>query len=560
MKIAVAQLNYHIGNFEANFEKMRQAILEAVAQDSAIIIFSELSVCGYPPRDFLEFSDFIKRCDEVVQQLASLSKNIAIVTGSPSINDNILGKDLFNSAYFLAEGKVQQVVHKTLLPTYDVFDEYRYFEPNTDFNVVHYQGKKIALTVCEDLWNVGNDNPLYTVCPMDELIKQQPDFIINISASPFDYNHAEDRKRVLKANCDLYHLPVFYVNHVGAQTELIFDGGSLIMNADGTVCDELPYFEEAVEYFEIQNSNPDSYRHNIQKVSVNDNLPANNRTVNSKIGLIHDALVLGIKDYFRKLGFQKAILGLSGGIDSAVVICLAEKALGKENVWAVLMPSQFSSDHSVNDAVQLAENLGVKHDTIPIKNGFDTLLETLQPQFKDLPFGLAEENLQARIRGNILMALSNKFGYILLNTSNKSEAAVGYGTLYGDMCGGLAVIADIYKNEVYELARYINSGSEIIPENIITKAPSAELRPNQKDSDSLPDYDVLDQILFQYIEQRKGPKELIAMGFDAALVTRILKLVNTSEYKRYQTPPILRISSKAFGMGRRMPIEGKYLS
>jgi NAD+ synthase (glutamine-hydrolysing) len=553
MKIAVAQLNYHIGNFEANFEKMQRAVLEAIAEDSAVIIFSELSVCGYPPRDFLEFSDFIKRCDEVVHQLAALSNDIAIVVGSPSVNDNILGKDLFNSAYFLAEGKVQQVVHKTLLPTYDVFDEYRYFEPNTDFNVVHFKDKKIALTICEDLWNVGNDNPLYTVCPMDELVKQQPDFIINISASPFDYNHAEDRKRVLKANCDLYHLPIFYVNHVGAQTELIFDGGSLVMNADGTVCDELPYFEEAINYYKVHSSEL-----RVQNLQVS---PLGSRpSSHNKIGLIHDALVLGIKDYFRKLGFQKAILGLSGGIDSAIVICLAEKALGKENVWAVLMPSQFSSDHSVNDALQLAENLGVKHDIIPIKNGFEALLETLQPQFKDLPFGLAEENLQARIRGNILMALSNKFGYILLNTSNKSEAAVGYGTLYGDMCGGLAVIADIYKNEVYELARYINRDAEIIPENIIAKAPSAELRPNQKDSDSLPDYDILDQILFQYIEQRKGPKEIIAMGFDSALVSRILKLVNISEYKRHQAPPILRVSAKAFGMGRRMPIEGKYLS
>ncbi len=562
MKIAVAQLNYHIGNFEANYEKMHKAINDAKAQQVDIIIFSELSVCGYPPRDFLEFSDFIKRCDEVIKQLAALSENIAIVVGSPSVNDNVLGKDLFNSAYFLAEGKVQQVVHKTLLPTYDVFDEYRYFEPNTDFNVVYFKDKKIALTVCEDLWNVGNDNPLYTVCPMDELIKQQPDFIINISASPFDYNHAEDRKRVLKANCDLYHLPIFYVNHVGAQTELIFDGGSLVMNADGSVCDELPYFEEAIKYFEIQNLKFKilEVTENIKEGNDNPSPLTPRFPPHSKMSLIHDALVLGIKDYFRKLGFQKAILGLSGGIDSAIVVCLAEKALGKENVWAVLMPSQFSSDHSVNDAVLLAENLGVKYDIIPIKNSFDMLLETLQPQFQNLPFGLAEENLQARIRANILMALSNKFGYILLNTSNKSEAAVGYGTLYGDMCGGLAVIADVYKTEVYELARYINREQEIIPENIITKAPSAELRPNQKDSDSLPDYEILDQILFKYIEQRKGPKELVDMGFDAALVNRVLKLVNTNEYKRHQTPPILRVSPKAFGMGRRMPIEGKYLS
>jgi NAD+ synthase (glutamine-hydrolysing) len=554
MKIATAQLNYHIGNFESNYEKMQQAVAAAISEKADIIIFSELSVCGYPPRDFLEFTDFIKRCDEVVQQLAALSNNIAIVVGSPSVNDNILGKDLFNSAYFLAEGKVQQVVHKTLLPTYDVFDEYRYFEPNTEFNVVPYKGYNIALTVCEDLWNVGNENPLYTVCPMDELIQQQPDFIINISASPFDYNHAEDRKRVLKANCDLYHLPIFYVNHVGAQTELIFDGGSLIMNGDGSICDELPYFEEAIRYYEIQNS-----KFKIQKISKIPYTALNNET-HSKISLIHDALVLGIKDYFKKLGFQKAILGLSGGIDSAIVLCLAEKALGKENVWAVLLPSQFSTDHSVNDAITLANNLGVKHDIISIENTFDALLKTLQPQFNNLPFGLAEENLQARIRANILMALSNKFGYILLNTSNKSEAAVGYGTLYGDMCGGLAVIADVYKTEVYELAHYINREQEIIPNNIITKAPSAELRPNQKDSDSLPDYDILDKILFQYIEQRKGPKELVAMGFEEALVKRILKLVNTNEYKRFQTPPILRISIKAFGMGRRMPIEGKYLS
>jgi NAD+ synthase (glutamine-hydrolysing) len=554
MKIATAQLNYHIGNFESNYEKMQQAVAAAISEKANIIIFSELSVCGYPPRDFLEFTDFIKRCNEVVQQLAVLSNNIAIVVGSPSVNDNILGKDLFNSAYFLAEGKIHQVIHKTLLPTYDVFDEYRYFEPNTEFNVVDYKGYKIALTVCEDLWNVGNDNPLYTVCPMDELIQKQPDFIINISASPFDYNHAEDRKRVLKANCDLYHLPIFYVNHVGAQTELIFDGGSLIMNGDGSICDELPYFEEAIRYYEIQNS-----KFKIQKVSRTPYITSFNN-IHSKISLIHDALVLGIKDYFKKLGFQKAILGLSGGIDSAIVLCLAEKALGKENVWAVLLPSQFSSDHSVNDAIALANNLEVKHDIISIENTFDTLLKTLQPQFNNLPFSLAEENLQARIRANILMALSNKFGYILLNTSNKSEAAVGYGTLYGDMCGGLAVIADVYKTEVYELAHYINREEEIIPVNIITKAPSAELRPNQKDSDSLPDYDILDQILFQYIEQRKGPKELVAMGFEEALVKRILKLVNMNEYKRFQTPPILRVSTKAFGMGRRMPIEGKYLN
>jgi NAD+ synthase (glutamine-hydrolysing) len=546
MRIAVSQLNYHIGNFEANYEKMSAAVVDAKKQNADLIIFSELAVCGYPPRDFLEFPDFINRCNKVIEQLAALSNDIAIVVGAPSVNPNVEGKDLFNSALFLVEGKVQHITHKALLPTYDVFDEYRYFEPNRSFHPVSYKGKKIALTVCEDLWNVGNENPLYTVCPMDELIKEKPDFIINISASPFDYNHADDRIKVLKANCEKYHLPIFYVNHVGAQTELIFDGGSLIMTGDGNVFDELPYFEECLKVYELDNLFQEA-KDERQKTE-------------DKIQLIHDALVLGIKDYFRKLGFSKAILGLSGGIDSAVVLCLAEKALGKESVLSVLMPSEFSSSHSVDDSLALAKNLDVSHKIISIHKPFEATLEILKEHFKNKPFDLAEENLQARIRANILMAISNKFGHILLNTSNKSEAAVGYGTLYGDMCGGLSVIGDVYKTDVYKLARFINREKEIIPNNIITKPPSAELRPNQKDSDSLPEYDILDPVLFEYIEKRTGPKELVAMGYDKTLVDRILKLVNTSEYKRHQTPPILRVSPKAFGIGRRMPIVGKYLS
>jgi NAD+ synthase (glutamine-hydrolysing) len=549
MRITVSQLNYHIGNFESNYEKMAVAVAEAKSQKADIIIFSELAVCGYPPRDFLEFPDFISRCNKVIEQLAALSNDIAIVAGAPSVNPKIEGKDLFNSAYFLADGKVQNVIHKALLPTYDVFDEYRYFEPNHEFHPVTFKGKRIALTVCEDLWNVGNENPLYTTCPMDELIHENPDFIINISASPFDYNHATDRIKVLKANCERYHFPIFYVNHVGAQTELIFDGGSLIMTADGNVFDELQYFEEQLKVYELS-----ALTSNIQHPASENTQPKN------KTQLIHDALVLGIKDYFSKLGFTKAILGLSGGIDSAVVLCLAEKALGKENVLPVLMPSEFSSEHSVDDSLALVKNLGVQHKIISIKNSYNATLDVLQEHFENLPFNVAEENLQARIRANILMALSNKFGHILLNTSNKSEAAVGYGTLYGDMCGGLSVIGDVYKTEVYQLAHYINRNEEIIPNNIITKPPSAELRPNQKDSDSLPEYDVLDPVLFEYIEKRTGPKELLAMGYNKALVDRVLKLVNTNEYKRHQTPPILRVSPKAFGMGRRMPIVGKYLA
>jgi NAD+ synthase (glutamine-hydrolysing) len=548
MKIALAQLNYHIGNFEGNFAKIEKSITEAKREKADLVIFSELAICGYPPRDFLEFDDFIRRCDATVQKVAELTHNIAVIIGAPSKNPQVDGKKLFNSAFFLSEGKVNDVIHKALLPTYDIFDEYRYFEPAKEFHTIEYKGKRIALTICEDLWNAGNENPLYTSCPMDELIKEEPDFIVNVSASPFDYRQAEARISVLKANTERYHLPIFYVNHVGVQTEVIFEGGSLVLNGNGAVYDEMPYFEERVDYYDlnavVQSAKTDSE----DKVQLKD-----------KISLIHDALVLGVQDYFKKLGFKKAILGLSGGIDSAVVLTLAVRALGAKNVMAVLMPSQFSTDHSVSDSKELAKNLNVPNCTIPIKAVYDSFLNELNPHFEEKPFDLAEENIQARIRGVYLMALSNKHGYILLNTSNKSEAAVGYGTLYGDMCGGLSVIGDVYKTETYELAGFINLNGEVIPQNIIDKPPSAELRPNQKDSDSLPDYEILDSILFQYIEKRKGPREIIAMGFDEALVRKTLRLVNMNEYKRYQTPPMLRVSTKAFGMGRRMPIVGKYL-
>ncbi|MDZ4846848.1 MAG: NAD+ synthase [Chitinophagales bacterium] len=549
MKIAVAQNNYHIGNFESNFKKIQDSIQCARSGKCDLVIFSELSVCGYPPRDFLEFSDFINRCDEVIQKIADEAKDIAVIVGSPSRNPRLEGKDLFNSAYFIENGKVEKVIHKALLPTYDIFDEYRYFEPNRNFHVVQFRDKKIALSVCEDIWNVGNENPLYTICPVDELMREQPDFIVNISASPFDYEQTEKRLRVLRANVARYKLPLFYVNHVGAQTDLIFDGGSIVMNAAGKVYDELPYFEETYREYDLNDLTASAKSQKEDKAII---LP--------KIQKIHDALVLGIKDYFGKLGFQKAILGLSGGIDSAVVLVLAARALGKENVLPVLMPSEFSSEHSISDSVELAKRLGVMHEILPIKKVYDASLEALKPVFEGTPFNIAEENLQARIRANFLMACTNKHKYILLNTSNKSEAAVGYGTLYGDMCGGLSVIGDVYKTEVYELAHYINKDAELIPNNIITKAPSAELRPNQKDSDSLPEYPILDKLLYQYIEKRQGPKELVQMGFNKSLVDRVLRMVNINEFKRHQTPPILRVSPKAFGMGRRMPIVGKYLS
>lgn len=541
MKIALAQLNIHVGNFEQNKAKIIAAIGQAEAQGAEIVLFSELSVCGYPSRDFLEFDHYIQLCESSVLEIAAHTKNIAAVVGAPARNPVKEGKDLYNAAYFLYDGKIQQVIHKTLLPTYDVFDEYRYFEPNKEFKTVQFKGQKIAVTVCEDIWNVGNDNPLYTVCPLDELRNEQPDFILNLSASPFNYKQHEERAKVIQANCQRYGIPMVYVNQIGAQTELIFDGGSIVADAQGNVVKRLPFFEEAFDIIDTKD---------LVKEAV---------AVSSEIERIHDALVLGIKDYFAKLGFTKAVLGLSGGVDSALVLYLAVQALGKENVLSVLLPSHFSSSHSVDDSLALVKNLGSPHEVITIEDCFQQYLTTLKPQFKDLPFGIAEENIQARVRGTLLMAMSNKFGYILLNTTNKSEAAVGYGTLYGDMCGGLAVLGDVYKTQIYDLCRFINRNTEIIPEHILTKAPSAELRPNQKDSDSLPDYDILDKVLFQYIEQRKGPVELVAMGFDEALVKRVLRMVNMNEWKRFQAAPILRVSPKAFGMGRRMPIEGRYL-
>lgn len=545
MKIALAQLNYHIGNFEGNFAKMQDAILKAKKNQADLICFSELASCGYPPRDFLEFRDFISQSMNLVNKLCELSHDIAIVVGAPSVNPNLEGKDLFNSAFFLYEGKVQSITHKALLPNYDIFDEYRYFEPNRKFEMVHFKSKKIAVTICEDIWNLGNENPMYTICPLDEVIDQKPDFILNLSASPFSYEHAKDRLNVLRANVLKYKIPIFYVNCIGAQTDILFDGGSAVLSGDGLCYEELPFFIEDLQYYDLDSVTAGGINREQEK---------------NEIELIYKALVLGIRDYFNKMGFSKAILGLSGGIDSALTACLAVAALGKDQVRVFLMPSKYSSEGSVVDAIALADNLGIQYDTIPIGSVFNEYKSTLDPYFKNLPENVTEENIQARIRGMLLMAFSNKFSAILLNTTNKSEMAVGYGTLYGDLCGGLAVLADVYKTQVYQLANYINRQNEIIPENTIQKPPSAELKPDQKDSDSLPDYSILDKILYQYIEKSLGPKELIQMGFDPAIVMQTLKMVNRAEFKRYQSPPVIRVSSKSFGLGRRMPIEAKYLN
>ncbi|MGN6164223.1 MAG: NAD+ synthase [Flavisolibacter sp.] len=597
MKIFLAQQNYHIGNFGENARKIIEGIQKAKEAGADLVMFSELCVCGYPPRDFVEFEDFINQCYETIDKIKEHADDLGVLIGSPARNPQKEGKDLFNAVFLLHEKQIKAEIHKTLLPTYDVFDENRYFEPAFDWKCIEFKGKRLAVTICEDIWNLG-DNPLYRITPMEILIKQKPDLMLNLSASPYNYAADVVRHSIIKAHTLKYGIPMLYCNTIGSQTEIVFDGGSLVYDAEGNLVKEMKYFEEDYALINLSqlpkeglaNTQPSLMHHASAAAAVAESKESSNpstMTVSkasagayyyaaSEVGRdldtleyltdkkniqeIHDALILGIRDYFRKMGFTKAILGASGGIDSAVVQVLAVEALGKENVHVLLMPSQYSSGHSVSDAEQLSRNLDNRYDVVPIKNVYESFLAALKPIFKDLPFNVAEENTQARTRGNLLMSVANKFSYILLNTSNKSELATGYGTLYGDMAGGLSVLGDLYKMQVYALARYINSEREIIPNNILIKEPSAELRPNQKDSDSLPDYPILDRILYQYIELRQGPKEIIAQGFDAALVKRILRLVNTNEYKRNQFCPIIRVSSKAFGVGRRLPIVAKYLS
>lgn len=560
MKIILAQQNYHIGNFENNTKKIIEAIRIAKSKKADLIVFSEMNICGYPARDFLDFSDFINKCYQSIDTIKEYSDDIGIIVGAPDRNPAREGKDLFNAAFFLFEKEIKHIAHKTCLPNYDVFDEYRYFEPAYNWNIVEFKKTKIALTICEDIWNLG-DNPLYRICPMDILMNQQPDIMINISASPFDYTHIEDRKAIIKANVLKYKIPLLYCNSVGSQTEIVFDGASLVFDKDANLCYRLSQFkEELAEINVCTNGSIDADVIEPAAAVPNQQPDPLLYTPDLNIPQVFEAIVLGIKDYFTKMGFTKAIIGSSGGIDSAVTLSISCTALGKENVRAILMPSEFSTSHSVKDAEQLSKNLGNPYDIIPIKNIYQQFINELNPYFKNLPFNIAEENIQSRTRGNLLMAMANKFGYILLNTSNKSELATGYGTLYGDMAGGLSVLGDCYKTQVYELAKYINREKEVIPKNIISKAPSAELRPEQKDTDSLPEYDILDKILYQYIEKVQGPNEIKRQGFDAALVDRILKMVNINEYKRNQFCPIIRVSPKAFGVGRRVPIVGNYLS
>lgn len=558
MKLFLAQQNYHIGNFDYNIAKIKTAIQSAIDKEGDLIVFPELSICGYPPRDLLIFEDFLSKCEEAIQSLLPLSQQIGILVGAPSKNPVVEGKQLHNSAYFLYDNKIQQVINKTLLPNYDVFDEYRYFEPAKSHEILHFKGKKIAVTICEDIWDIEED-PMYNYEPLEKLAPQNPDFIVNLSASPFNYLHAKNRKVVLKNNCRKYNLPMIYCNGTGSQTEIVFDGGSLVYDAQGNQLLELPYFEEALESIIINEDNTIALPIQIAQADIPDTFQTPTTfQATTNIAGIHQALVCGIREYFEKMGFKQAIVASSGGIDSAVTLALACEALGPEHVHALLLPSQYSTDHSVSDAEQLSKNLNNRYDIVPIKSIYYAIEHELKGIFEGTTMDVTEENIQSRIRGVLAMALSNKFNYILLNTSNKSELATGYGTLYGDMAGGIGVLGDVYKQQVYALAHYINRDKEIIPNNIIYKAPSAELRPDQKDSDSLPEYEILDAILYQYVDKFQGVKEIVALGYDETLVKRILNMVNKNEYKRNQFCPIIRVSAKAFGLGRRIPIVAKY--
>lgn len=543
MKIALAQINPIVGDLQGNRRKIVEMAHLAYRQGAELAIFPEMCVAGYPPQDLLDMPAFIEAVTHTVETIAlEVPQELGVILGAPIRNESPVGKRLFNAALLLEGGQVVACVTKQLLPTYDVFDEYRYFEPGPPQSVVHWRGLRLGLHICEDMWNNEDWAPyhLYEENPIDELAAQGVDLFINISASPFSLGKRNERCQIIEGICREHRVPFIYVNQVGANTELIFDGDSRVHAPDGSLLLCAPSFQEALLVWDTE-ANYTPYIH--QRTDLDD---------------LHDALVLGIRDYFYKTGaFDKVVLGLSGGIDSAVVCALAVTALGPQRVVGIAMPSKYSSPESLEDARQLAENLGISFQVIPILPAIDAFRDMLRPIFDNLPEDVTEENIQARTRGVTLMALSNKFRYLLLSTGNKSEMAVGYVTLYGDTNGGLAVLADVYKTQVYRLARYINAqaGRSVIPERTLTKPPSAELRPGQKDTDALPTYEVLDVILEQYIERRKEIDEIVATtGFDRTLVADILQRVDQNEYKRRQTPPGLRVTGKAFGIGRRLPI------
>ncbi len=552
MKVALAQLNYIPGDIAYNRAKIISAVNHAQSQSADLIVFSELAITGYPPLDLLQRTDLINESLAAANEIATHCTGIAAIVGGPSLNTGDYGKSIHNSAFFMHDGQIRAVINKILLPTYDVFDENRYFEPGTTFRTVELKGERIAITICEDIWDeqpFGDRGVcrLYGVTPLDELIKEKPSLIINIAANPFSHNRIKIREEIFIKNAVEYKTPLISVNQTGGYTDLIFDGSSMLIDADGTLLEKLAFCKEDIRITEIPTAGMNRNKYSCPALFPGD-----------MIGYIHRALVAGISDFFAKSGLKKAVVGLSGGIDSAVVLALATEALGTDNTLAVLMPSVYSTEHSVKDAIKMTEDLKVPHKIVSIEEARQVFVKTLKPFFGDRVPDVTEENIQARLRAVILMAFANKFGYMVLNTSNKSEAATGYGTLYGDMIGGLSVLGDIYKTEVYRLAREINSEREIIPVRIITKAPSAELRPGQLDTDSLPPYDQLDPVLYRYIDLERSPRQIIDEGFDPDLVEKVAKLVRTSEFKRRQSPPVLRVSSKSFGSGRRIPLIAKY--
>jgi NAD+ synthetase len=555
MRIALAQLNFTIGAFEANFSRMRDAVARARAGAADLVVFSELAATGYPPRDLLHRTAFIDANLALVERLAGLSDDrLGIVVGFVDRNPSAEGKELYNAAAVCHQGRVIARRHKCLLPTYDVFDEDRYFEPARSVAPVEFRGFKLGVHICEDVWNDAELWPrrLYHRDPVDELAAQGAQVFINLSASPFDANKAEIRRRLLRHEARQHERYFFYVNQVGGNDELVFDGHSLGIDPTGEVvlrgCD----FDEDFLTYEV----PDEA---LAMPSSTRGLPGTLREVScSPTETAWKALVLGLRDYVHKCGFSSAVLGVSGGIDSALTACLAAEALGPEHLLAVSLPTRYSSEHSLNDARALTEKLGVRYRVIQIDGIFQASLEALAPVFKGMQPDVTEENLQARIRGTVLMALSNKLRAILLSTGNKSELAVGYCTLYGDMAGGLAVLNDVPKTLVYELARFANRHRPVIPESTLTKPPSAELRPDQKDSDTIPPYEVLDPIIEAYVERDMSPEAIVQLGFDPDTVARVTRMIDMNEYKRRQAAPGIKITSKAFGVGRRFPIAADY--
>jgi NAD+ synthase (glutamine-hydrolysing) len=551
MRIAIAQLNPIVGDIEGNAQRILEAAQTAFNRGAELLLTPELSLCGYPPRDLLLNLGFVEKMSQQLQLLSQqLPEKLAVLVGFVEKNPSatVRGeKPLFNSIALLKSQEIKQIFTKRLLPTYDVFDEDRYFASGKESQYFQLteNNVKIGVTICEDVWNDEQfwGQRQYAVNPIADLANLGVDLIVNLSASPYSVGKQKLRESLLSHSATRYNLPIVYVNQVGGNDDLIFDGDSVAFNRQGEVIYRAQAFTSSLELIEF---NQDLLPAVIHPLPIDEDEE------------IYRALVLGVRDYVQKCGFKRVIFGLSGGIDSSLVAAIATDALGKENVLAVMMPSPYSSDHSISDAVALVNNLGIKSEKLAIKEimtAYDQLLERL---FAGTDFGIAEENLQSRIRGNLLMALSNKFGHLLLSTGNKSEMAVGYCTLYGDMNGGLAVIADVPKTRVYSLCRWLNRHGEIIPLNVINKAPSAELKPNQKDQDSLPPYEILDAILALLIDRHQSAEQIIAAGFEPEIVQKVIKLVKNAEFKRKQAPPGLKISDRAFGTGWRMPIASRW--